>query len=183
MCGDEARALELVSGRAQQPHGNGRYFRGYSNGQWNDEFDTPGNGGFGLLALLVEHEPVTIVDHSTGRFLAASEGPRARARHGALSRQGGADAFRGVGGSAGQDGGGHVSALSSSMPFERFMPPGSSPARRGPISRESGSSGEPRRRKGSAGLRAAQSVYQGEDALNNVLVGDFTVEGFIFCER
>ena len=29
----------------------------YSDGTWNDEFDTADNGGFGLLAYLIEHNP------------------------------------------------------------------------------------------------------------------------------
>ena len=29
----------------------------YSDGKWNDEFDTANNGGFGLLAYIIEHNP------------------------------------------------------------------------------------------------------------------------------
>jgi hypothetical protein len=56
-------------GEPNNPTGTVGTFGRYSNGQWNDEFDTPGNGGFGLLALLVEHEPVTTPEPATTTLL------------------------------------------------------------------------------------------------------------------
>jgi hypothetical protein len=47
----------------------------YSNGQWNDEFDTEGNGGFGNRPYLLEHSSdgsVSVMEPSTSFLLGFS---------------------------------------------------------------------------------------------------------------
>ena len=45
----------------------------FSNGQWNDEFDTATNGGFGLLARLIEHNgPTAAVPEPSSLLLLGS---------------------------------------------------------------------------------------------------------------
>ena len=56
--GEATTYTNWFPGEPNNPTGTVGTFGRYPNGQWNDEFDTPDNGGFGLLALLVEHEPV-----------------------------------------------------------------------------------------------------------------------------
>jgi hypothetical protein len=55
--GESTSYTNWQSGEPNNPTGTVGTFGRYSNGKWNDEFDTADNGGFGLLAYLIEHDP------------------------------------------------------------------------------------------------------------------------------
>jgi len=79
--GEATTYTNWFAGEPNNPTGTVGTFGRYSNGQWNDEFDTATNGGFGLLALLVEHEPVGAPEPATILILGAGLTLLARVTH------------------------------------------------------------------------------------------------------
>lgn len=55
--GESTSYTNWEPGEPNNPTGTVGTLGRYSDGKWNDEFDTADNGGFGLLAYLVEHNP------------------------------------------------------------------------------------------------------------------------------
>lgn len=59
--GESTSYTNWFSGEPNNSNGTVATLGRYANGQWNDEFNDPNNGGFGPLAYLVEHDGVAIV--------------------------------------------------------------------------------------------------------------------------
>lgn len=58
--GESTSYTNWFSGEPNNPTGTVATLGRYSNGQWNDEYNDPNNGGFGPLAFLIEHDPLVV---------------------------------------------------------------------------------------------------------------------------
>ncbi len=67
--GESSSYTNWQSGEPNNPTGTVGTLGRYSDGKWNDEFDTANNSGNGLLAYLVEHNPTPIPEPSTALLL------------------------------------------------------------------------------------------------------------------
>lgn len=56
--GESTAYTNWYPGEPNNPDGTVGTLGRYSDGRWNDEFDTANNGGFGLLGRLIEHDAV-----------------------------------------------------------------------------------------------------------------------------